>query len=312
MPYVTGTAANVTALMNNIRSACTSNGWTLSGNILHKGTAYISNVVTNAYLNSGVNTDYIYWQGGTGKDGSNNLTGAAPTVARTGSFRTNLLTFPCVYEVFIFSDPDEVFVTINYSTDFYQYVMFGTSDVPSLPGTGCYFAASRLIGNGYYADYEFPVNDYNLTSMYSRGDVAQGGPPFFSTASDSSGQNSYIHHNLDGVAWSTNSSPCATAFVPANPLLSLLPSAWNDESVLLPFHIFIVRSSGAKVSLLADLKNLRHCRIDNLDPGQILTLGSDKWKVYPWYRKNAADRDQTSSTYQYSGTLGYAVRYDGA
>lgn len=303
MAYLTGTAANITALMDNLRSACTSNGWTLSGNILHKG---------NCYIRSQINNGFIEWMGGTGKDVSNNLTGAAPRVVRTGDFRTNALTFPCNYEAFIFSNPDEVVFVINYSTDFYQYVMFGLSDVANLPGVGVYYAASRYaITGGSTALWEFASNPNGLSSTT---DASQGAPAFTGIGSGQLAQSSYIHHGFDGATWTSDSNTgtgYATSFHANAPLLSLLPSSWNGETVLLPFPIYVNRSTGNKVSLAADLKNIRHCRIDNHSPGATITLGADKWKLYPWYKKNTTVRDGSTSEAQHSGTLGYAVRYDG-
>jgi len=60
-----------------------------------------------------------------------------------------------------------------------------------------------------------------------------------------------------------------------------------------------------------DLQNARTLRVDNYDPGQIITLGDDQWRIYPFYRKNADQRDgTTSSGGDHSGTMGWAIRYD--
>lgn len=300
MPYVSGTAADITALMDNIRTACTDNGWTLSGSVLHKGACYVKSAVVSGL---------IEWTGGTGKDGSNNLTGAAPRAARTGSFLSNAIAYPVNYEVFIFSDPDEVVAVVNYSTDFYQYVMFGLSDVANLPGAGVYFAASRFWNAGVTSASEFisAPGGSSLSSAY------QGGPPFQTVSVANNVQNSFIYHGFDGGGWSTDSTTGTgypTSFQAVAPLLSLLPSAWNSETVLLPFPIYLNRTTGNKVSLVADLKNIRHCRIDNHAPGDIVTLGTDEWKLYPWYKKDAANRNGGSGV-MHSGTLAFAVRYDG-
>jgi hypothetical protein len=53
-------------------------------------------------------------------------------------------------------------------------------------------------------------------------------------------------------------------------------------------------------------------RNDNIDDGQILTLGSERWFIAPVYRKNTASR--AASPYNgatHSGTIAMAVRYDG-
>lgn len=87
------------------------------------------------------------------------------------------------------------------------------------------------------------------------------------------------------------------------------PSVWNSEAVLLPIKAFIGRPS-AKTSLGADMEFARRLRIDNLTPGDILVLGSDKWKIYPWYRKDVANRNGGIYA-NHSGTFGWAIRYQG-
>jgi hypothetical protein len=51
----------------------------------------------------------------------------------------------------------------------------------------------------------------------------------------------------------------------------------------------------------------RFVSIANLDDQQIITLGTDKWKVYPWMRRGAAYDGLNSS-----GNCGHAIRYDGS
>lgn len=301
MAYVSGTAADINALRTNILTACTDNGWTLSGDVLWKG---------NCYIRCQVVSGYIQWLGGTGKDGSNALTGSAPRVVRNGSLQSDALTFPCSYQVFISTNPDEVVAVINYSTDFYQYVMFGLSDVPALPGVGVYVCATL---NQAVTTGNFSVTAGG-TDLGSYGDL-QGTAPFQITVvgSSTNTQNSFIHHGLDGGGWSRDGavgSGIPMTFGPNNPLLSILPSAWNDETVLLPFPVYVSRSTGNKISLVADLKHIRHCRIDYHDPGDVITLGTDKWKLFPWYKKNTTTRIGGFSV-RHSGTVGFAVRYDG-
>jgi hypothetical protein len=85
--------------------------------------------------------------------------------------------------------------------------------------------------------------------------------------------------------------------------------------VLLPLRAWKERTP-YKSSLVADLANARLLRIDNITPGDILTIGTDKWKAYPWYRKNVSARDGSGnqgSAYNinHTGTFGWAIRYEG-
>lgn len=307
MSYETGSVNTLADLLSAIRNACTAHGWTLSGSVLHKG---------DAYIRSGINAGFIEWLGGTGKDGSNALTGAAPQVVRTGDFQRQALSFPCTWEAHILTDPDEVYIVLNYNVDYYQYIAWGLSSVEDLPGTGMWFGASRLAtGGGESLDYDF---DMELTNLSLTNFGSTGGALFYAQDVFGNAQTSYIHHGLDGGGWSGHAyntpSTLPRSFGAVVQLLKQLPNAWNNQMVLLPFPVYLPRTSGNKTSLVADLAHIRHCRIDFHAPGEIITLGSDQWKVYPWYRKNIAQRGGHNNTgiKTHSGTVGFAVRYTGS
>ena len=65
-----------------------------------------------------------------------------------------------------------------------------------------------------------------------------------------------------------------------------------------------------KVRLVLEVRNARYMRIGNNDPEQVITLGPDRWKVFPFLRKNASVPDG-GSVIDHSGTFGWAIRYDG-
>ena len=87
------------------------------------------------------------------------------------------------------------------------------------------------------------------------------------------------------------------------------PNAFNGEAVMAPIQPYVGRGSNM-ISVVAQLRHARYLRIDYIDPGEIITLGSDRWKAYPHYRKNAAvprgSRDGVDS-----GAFGWAIEYDG-
>lgn len=116
-----------------------------------------------------------------------------------------------------------------------------------------------------------------------------------------------INHGLDGVdTWTPQASALATLL----PLAARQPNAWNGEAMLLPIEPVVKRSSN-KIARVGSLGHARFIRIDNIVPEDIITLGTDHWKVYPFLRKNAAVRDGGLDA-NHSGTFGWAVRYDGA
>lgn len=303
MAYETDVVNDLAELLAFIRTACTSHGWTLSTNVLHKGTCYVS--VTES-------SGRIAVRGGTGIDGSDNLTGAGPYTVYIGHIASQALTFPMTVEAHINASPDEVYIVCNYATSFYQFAAWGLSDVPGLTGSGVWYYATR---NGYtFGNLNFASGPDGGTVQATIPPSAGGSPLFWANAvANNDGLNtSYIHADVDSGGWhGAGTSRIAHAFAPLVPLLSLLPNNWNGETILLPYSVYVARSAGSKVSLVADLKNIRLARITYHEPGDLITLGTDEWKLYPCYQKNASTPNGDSSGTTHSGTVGYAIRYTG-
>lgn len=301
MAYVTASVANIADLLTFVRSACTANGWTLSGNVLHKGNAYVEIVADGV-----VGLRII---GGTGKDGGNLLTGSGPGYAYLGTIAGQSITYPLVAEAHVNAAPDEVYVVINYATTYYSLMAWGLSDAPGLTGTGNWYYGARTAIQGT-REYSSEIAGVIISGAF--GTAPDGIPMFSCTAAGSNAENNaYIHGDVDARGWhgtDANGHGSSNPFI--SPLLAALPNAWNAEAVLLPFPVYVPRAAGSKFTLVADLKHIRHTRIDYLNPGDTIALGADKWRVYPWFRKNATERNGGQFK-THSGTLAYAVRYTG-
>lgn len=81
----------------------------------------------------------------------------------------------------------------------------------------------------------------------------------------------------------------------------------NGNNTLVPIRLFGVASDG-NYQRLGDVPDIRWTNIKNLNFGQVLDDGTDKWKCYPAYFKNAASLNGDADD---SGQIGFAVRYDG-
>ena len=129
---------------------------------------------------------------------------------------------------------------------------------------------------------------------------------------------SFVHTGLDSTPWRSPNSDGAGptgyrgAGTKVGSLLMQLPSLFNSANVLLPIKPVAVRSSGG-VTIIANPKNARYLRVDNVSPGEVISFGADKWKCFPFFKKDTAQRngDPSTSGAAHSGTFGYAVRYDG-
>lgn len=311
MSYYTGTAANLTALRTALLTHAQADGWTLTGDVLSKAGVYfqIQETATNITC--------------LGCE-SNAVANPAPNVCMIGrvyfnaSYTTREIVFPCDYEVFGFGQ--ELYLVVKYDVVYYQWMAFGKSTVPGLSGQGGWFGASAGGTINSFAASGQPVV-FGMTSSVGGvgdvGNVSNCGGMFWTTsarASNQASRNCWVNHGLDGHGWlfSSSAADSPIGIRHMTTLLDIQPSGWNTEAVLLPIRAWKERPS-FKVSLIADLEHARLVRIDNLAPGDILTLGSDQWKVFPWYSKNSTLRNGyvAGQNANHTGTFGWAIRYEG-
>ncbi|MDN6856982.1 hypothetical protein QO207_10320 [Pseudomonas sp. CAN2814] len=319
MAFYTGAANSFADLRTALFSACVAQGWTLTDDVLSKGAAFVKCSISSA--DTAAQGIGLILQGATGY-ASGALVSPAPVTPRLGapSRDTTLASWPMEYSIHVFDSPAEVYLVARYNLDYYLWLAFGVSDVAGLGGSGLWTSAisrlkrgpqggglniSPITGGGQGSDHTNP------------GFGASSGALFWNTDGyiDAGSQQDAICSNLDGVLWpyrTLNNARSLNSFqaVEASyPLITRSPSAWNSEAILLPIQGYVFRASN-KCSLVVDLRNARYVRVDNYEPGQIITLGSDRWRVYPFYRKNTAARNGGTGL-DHSGTFGWAIRYDG-
>lgn len=304
MSYQTGTAATPTALKAIIESFATTNGWTVSGNVLSKGDIHAIQTVTEPTT--------ISIQGANSSDG---LTEPCPY---TRSINVAAPNWPITYYLFYHPTPDMLVGVIKYGTDKVQTFIYG--DIVKVHASA--FVGGNLV---FASDGDenrtilFPSVYNNFTSIdaycgtdssfhYTRPFI-----PFFHNKS--SGwvyPGNGLCAKIDGKVWDgADATYIPQCFASQRTLYSLYfsPNTWNSQTHLIPIEIMYAMSSGT-VEYLGYLEHIRYVRVDNYNLGDIITLGSDKWKVFPWFKKNTSYRNG-EHTVASSGTVGLAVRYDG-
>lgn len=230
------------------------------------------------------------------------------------------IVFPCNYEVFGFGQ--ELYLVVNYNVSLYQFLAFGKTTVPGIPGQGGWCGGSVGLwsdvantSGGVALPFRWDMHGITYSFGNPRRNIA---PILFWYRGDESmfnipePRNCWVNHGLDGHGWkwgaNNNTSPIGARGT--SHLLRVLPSAFNGDTVLVPMRAYKERPS-FKSSMVADLEHARHVRIDNLSPGDIITIGSDRWKVFPWYKKSFTERSGASGEIDHTGTLGLAIRYQG-
>lgn len=307
MEYVNGNAASFSDLQTALQNACVANGWVLTSGILSKNGCFFK--LSNA-------SNYLRIDGGTGQSGST-LINPSPYGAMIGSVAGNAISFSISYEINLFANPDEVYCVINYNSDFYQQISFGKSDVPGIGGTGAFFTGSMEsdvnLSNSSSALSYWSVS-INSCGNFPNGSSVTGG--LFSSSKVGGFQASYVHCGLDTEGWRSqlSSSPGLGIYGInyAAGLLTAMPNLSNNANVLIPIKAITYRYDNGR-TIVANLRNSRYMRIDNVFPGEIITFGSEQWKCFPFYRKSATERNgidwPTGATH--SGTFGYAIKYTG-
>lgn len=292
MAYYSGSANDMTAVRQALIDACTQpeEGWSWDGTneVLGKGAMFVRLQVVGGYLTLLGRTSAT--------------AGSAPNVVRIGQLSSTPLSWPVTYEIFAFED--EVFMVINYSIDLFQYCAFGLSSVSGLPGSGMWISATLAI--------TAPSISISPTGGGSSGTDRVCPALFWSVGISAQGsRNNYVHSDLDGDGWllAPSGSIVAIGIGASVPLIGLLPNSWNSEAVLLPIRAYKTRPSN-RISLTVDVNNARYTRIDNYEPKQVINIGPDRWKIFPWYLKNSGTRDGGPDI-QHTGTFGWAVRYEG-
>ena len=296
MAYTTGTADSMADLRSKIVAACQSGGWSwdTTNEVIHGNGCFVQLTAQSATVMA-----------------LRGRTSVSDGVAATSSAymcRNSTLgdwAWPVTYTVFCFAA--EVFVVINTQQDYYQWLAWGTSIfAAALPGSGAWYAGS-VYGTS------FSLN--TITSAY--GGSSSSSTSYATGNSYNCGlfwgaANGFVHHGITpATPWTGSIGGCPLI----NDLINVLPNSWNDEVVLLPVRLVgpLIQS---RYALTLELQNARYTRIDWYEPGEIVTIGQDKWKIFPFFKKNTQYRNGTSGAgggggSNHSGTLAMAIRYDG-
>lgn len=316
MAYYSGQATSYQELLDVLVASCVAEGWTWADGILNKNNLFIL-----PYISTSLTTHKgpgLIIQGGTGKTGSS-LVEPSLVEPRMGAIggavtKSKNVVFPCNYNIHIFTEEKitEVYFIVKFDVDKFYYLAFGEAVFSG--GFGLWLTGS--------------VPKYYNTSN-------SGGDQGWSISQTGGGSNSYSYYsgpfwsneyrggnkNTDAIYLKGNESKwlevsgtlqtldAINASVYKAPLIARQPSVFSSESIFIPIDIFITAAS-SKCSLAISLNNSKYLRINNYEPEQIITLGHEKWKIYPFYRKSLllpnGGNDMT-----HTGTFGWAIRYDG-
>jgi hypothetical protein len=322
--HSTGSATNYLdlrdALITFLTGLCgwsVQSGTTASKKIITKGTL----VYQLDYSDDvpGVTYPRFYVTAGEGVS-SGALVNPTPRSVMFASPWSSPLTFPLTYEFFQNDTPEEVYIVIAYGGNKFQHITMGKSDQAGVGGlgtslTGQYREDANPESVSQYSGkvYMDVVADPNSGGAYARSSPYNGaGLGYYFCGPSGSYYTSYFHGNLEGgtAGWYALANGIEGSIISDSyDLLVWSPSAWNQATLLVPASIRVRRASDLYTTVHT-LRHARLCRIDNLQPGDIIQYGADQWKVFPLYCKNAAERFGVSwaTGAEHSGTFGVALR----
>lgn len=284
------------------------------------------------------NTNELYAYPGTGRDGGTGALTGRPT-ASTGTDWTGAkmaspnsvpIVFPINYEIIWHDDPqEEVYVVISYGGDKYQHLNWGKTDIAGVGGTGMWLTGTaradmNVVGNPTASKMYITLYNENNGRGYIAVECYAGlAGGYFYEHPDTSYMPSFVNQGLEvGNAqngWAICESSNAVGglvqgYRPYSVLLmAALPSSFNEAEVLVPAMTTLRRASSL-ITPVVSMRHARKMRIDNVQPGEIITYGGDQWKCFPLYAKNTVQRNGVSwsTGANHSGTLGVAIRLPGA
>lgn len=303
MAYYTGQVNSFLALKDVIENAAvTAAGWQLNSGILSKKAAYVQ-------LLSGTYQGYERLQitGGTGQSGES-LLGAALWNGQIAAAAGHPIVWPAYYHIHVLDGLDEVYCVLNHGVDFFQLLAFGISDIPGIGGTGGWFSGSMSSRVGLSGALTLSLG-VSADSVVAQTNIAQIAALW---AVNSPNPNAQVHCSLDnGAGWLQSGQASGYSSIPGA-LITSLPSPLNQAHVLIPVKCVAVRPSGGR-TIVVQHHGLRALRLDNVEPGDIVSLGGERWKCYPWAVKDSGNRNGISGypSRLSSGTFGWAIRYDG-
>jgi hypothetical protein len=353
MAFVIGIANNQTQLKDALVTACTANGWTFTGTVLHRGNVFVQ---LSHKATTGWDNQFLGQLGkGMAGDGSALVDPVGFPVCGGGSAVLKPV-YPVNYDIHIFDN--EVFMIWWDNTDRHFWIAFGqSSPYTAAPAAGAslWIGATHTdqveweMGIGVVGDETRPIAighdfggstniDYNSTTSAALfwwstlsnwyGDGYGGGSPTFTDlginmtntqftdrAGDPFGGNTQVITSEE-VGFPPITIPAGTYCAPQiqKPLMDRARNTLANETVMLPIaggHYDGPGQFFENRHVEIEVQNARYFRLGNNAPRDIITVGKTRYKVYPWYKRDAASHGGGNRV-NHTGTFGWAIKYTGA
>lgn len=318
-----------------IEAACVLNGWTLTGGWLIKGECEIrltQRTGTITFTGPDIRPyDELMLEQRT----PSGTVCVRPSFIRVSTFSG----IDCSINIHICDNPDTVWITAKANTDTFFHMGFGYIQKFSIWKGGCWIHGAQGEHLGHFG--ELATNNWATltaagTASSDNNNVTDNlgvafppspkhcGPFWQSTDSQQTYgtakfTNSFIHCELRGRTFEYDGrgegSIGYTDGILSTSLFGGLTATgdndFNSQTILYNFMLALNNASGVPVPI-GIIEHIRFVRMNNYLPEDIIEVGSEKWKVYPFSRRDITypnGKSPTPSDYIVStGLLGLAVR----
>ena len=305
--------ASPEALIDAICAFVNSGGWTVERNSLvgSNRTATVRLPGTTDYIHLwNINTTEMLMAISIGYDNAQPPTNQ-PNGWPMGASATDGLAgpFPIVY---FFMEDDEVHIVVSTAaSQEYRNICFGMPlKIGSYDGgtyAGGSYRSTQYLGDfsRFRASVPF-AGDINGGAI--RADVtADGRTNFYHKFDKSDGLTTYGRTTSGISTWGERSLGYG------NWLSKLSGGAdrnlFSGRTIFHPIHLFIDRTgSPTYLSPIATIRNTRFCNLAKLAVAQEVTVGSDTWKVFPFFKRSMVTDPNFGAPNYGSHTLGYAIK----
>lgn len=318
MAYETGTATSVVDLLDKFRLFAEGQGWTTNRNVaagtgrevcIQKGSAYFNFRAWNneTMLVNGTNTGSKYGITVNGSDGYSAGAGVHvqpgyPMRGSTSGGDQYVCLFPLVtttgpFPAYHFFAPDAktLYAEVEITTGAFMRFGCGSLDLfnPAAPGGGrfCYAVTGQHVTNSTatsnWLGADMDSSSYGLEFVPFRGaDYTTNNSGYSAASMVRAAFGSFNNWAGSGRTVTTAglNMACQGGGCHDKVLRDYSPNPMNGVGVLLP-NIVSLNVGDEYLSPIGVIPGQRLMDMTNYAPGEEFTLGSDTWKVFPWYQK---------------------------
>ncbi len=304
MAYETGTALHANDLLDKIRVFAIAQGWTVnswaarsdgggSGGWCLNLAMDDLHVALFADLGAGTGDDPGQYIGGYLYPAWSAANGNMAQADASSRIYCNGLGSSQYVAYHFFGGAEHVHVVVETTTGTYKHLGFGRLRRLGAMTTGAYLYTSRW---HYAIAYRWDVHSQNH------------GVPFNTHyAADPLGYSTVVRADSDGYsprylysAANTNTHRILCGFsiqTERLPVRDLSASTLTGRAILWPVLVEARRGTSSLYSPIGQPPDFRWVRLNNLNPGDVLTLGTDEWMVFPVIRKNGGTGEVNSDTF---------------